>query len=141
MDRRTFLKDSAGCPFAIGAALPVAAATGQTGKDETRVERKFRKCRITVIETTFNEKIAKEYGAPNLGPCPFHKKGDTFVTDFGKPAGLCDEAWTAFSKYVFALSLGAEGFWPQWIEKPGISINSCNDGLRPTIFKLEAIEG
>ena len=25
-----------------------------------------------------------------------------------------------------------------WIRKPGVAICSCNDGLRPVIFKLEA---
>jgi uncharacterized repeat protein (TIGR04076 family) len=100
----------------------------------------MHKCRITVLETTFNEKLARQYGAPNLGPCPFHKAGQTFVTDFGKPAGLCDEAWTAFKHYVFALSLGAEGLWPEWIPQPGVSINCCNDGLRPVLFKIERIE-
>jgi uncharacterized repeat protein (TIGR04076 family) len=33
-----------------------------------------------------------------------------------------------------------EGFWPHWIPERHISINSCNDGLRPVIFKLEAIK-
>ena len=27
-----------------------------------------------------------------------------------------------------------------WIRKPGVAICSCNDGLRPVIFKLEATE-
>ena len=27
-----------------------------------------------------------------------------------------------------------------WIKKPGIAIVSCNDGLRPVIFKLETTD-
>ena len=27
-----------------------------------------------------------------------------------------------------------------WIRKPGVAICSCNDGLRPVIFKLEATD-
>ena len=28
------------------------------------------KCKLTVLETTFNERLAKEYGAPGIGKCP-----------------------------------------------------------------------
>ncbi|MDR0765242.1 MAG: TIGR04076 family protein [Synergistaceae bacterium] len=28
-------------------------------------------------------------------------------------------------------------YYDDWIEKPGIAICSCNDGLRPVIFKVE----
>ena len=27
-----------------------------------------------------------------------------------------------------------------WIKKPGVAIVSCNDGLRPVYFKLEATD-
>ena len=37
-----------------------------------------------------------------------------FYADYAKPEGFCDEAWKA--------------------------ICSCNDGLRPVIFKLEATD-
>lgn len=29
-------------------------------------------------------------------------------------------------------------YYKDWIKKPGVAICSCNDGLRPVIFKLEA---
>lgn len=114
-------------------------SAGAAAADPPR--RPMKKCRITVLETTFNEKLAKEYGAPGIGRCPFHKPGQTFVADFGKPDGLCDEAWLCMKHYVFALSLGVEGFWSQWIPRAGVSINTCNDGLRPVVFKIEQIEG
>ena len=44
-------------------------------------------------------------------------------------------------QYAFALAHGAgEGvfYYGDWIRKPGVAICSCNDGLRPVIFKLEA---
>ena len=40
-----------------------------------------------------------------------------------------------------ALAHGAENqlfYYKDWIKKPGVAICSCNDGLRPVIFKLEA---
>ena len=27
-----------------------------------------------------------------------------------------------------------------WIDKPGVAIAACNDGIRPVIFKLEATD-
>lgn len=57
--------------------------------------------------------------------------------------GLCDEAWKAIYQYVFALAHGAgEGlfYYGDWIRRPGVAICSCNDGLRPVIFKLETTE-
>lgn len=41
-------------------------------------------------------------------------------------------------QYVFALSHGSEQFYyGDWIDKEGIAICSCNDGIRPVIFKIE----
>lgn len=101
----------------------------------------MRDVRITVLKSTFDEELAKAYANPALGVCPFHKPGQEFLSKAGtQPEGLCDEAWTAFGKYAFALAHGSDGFWPGWIEKRNVAINSCNDGLRPVIFKLEAVE-
>lgn len=99
------------------------------------------KCRITVLETQFNERLAREYGVAGIGPCPFHKVGDVFVAGYAKPEGFCDEAWKAIQHYVFALVHGTTGtfFGDRWIRQEGVSINSCNDGLRPVIFKLERV--
>ena len=44
---------------------------------------------------------------------------------------------------MFALSHGAGEdvfYYGDWIRKPGIAICSCNDGLRPVIFKLESTD-
>ena len=102
----------------------------------------MQKCRITVLETTFNEKLAKKYGVANLGRCPLHKVGQVFETDYAKPENFCNEAWIAIHHYVFALVHGSTipFFCDKWIRKEGISINSCNDGFRPVLFKLERIK-
>lgn len=101
----------------------------------------MKKCRITVLKTGFEEELAREYGLPGIGRCPAHKVGDVFETYCDKPEGLCNEAWKAIGHYVFALSHGAERFFGDWIAKDGVAINSCNDGLRPVIFKIERLEG
>lgn len=101
----------------------------------------MKKIRYTVLKTTFNSEIAKEYGAENIGICPMHRESQQFIgIGERQPQGLCDEAWKAFSHYAFALVHGANGFWEDWIPERKISINCCNDGIRPVIFKLELIE-
>lgn len=101
----------------------------------------MKKVKITVLRKMFNEDLAKEYGVDGLTVCPMLKEGQVFYTDYAKPEGLCDEAWKAIYQYAFALSSGADQelfYYGDWIKTPGVAICSCNDGLRPVIFKLEA---
>lgn len=103
----------------------------------------MNKVKITVLKTTFDEELALEYGAEGLQACPMLKAGQVFYADYAKPEGFCDEAWKAIYQYAFALAHGAgKGvfYYGDWIRKPGTAICSCNDGLRPVIFKLEATE-
>lgn len=105
----------------------------------------MNKVKITVLKTTFDEGLSAEYGADGLGPCPMLKAGQEFLADYAKPEGFCDEAWKAIYQYVFALAhgVGSDGalfYFGDWIKKPGVAICSCNDGLRPVIFKLEATD-
>ncbi len=103
----------------------------------------MKQVKITVLKTTFDEDLAREYGAEGLTACPIQQAGQVFYADFAKPEGLCDEAWKAIYQYVFALAHGAgEGlfYYGDWIRQPGTAICSCNDGLRPVIFKLEATD-
>ena len=103
----------------------------------------MNKVKITVLKTTLDKELAQEYGAKGLTPCPMLQKGQVFYADYAKPEGFCDEAWKAVYQYAFALSHGAGKslfYYGDWIRKPGVAICSCNDGLRPVIFKLEATE-
>ena len=98
----------------------------------------MKRCRITVLKRHFDEELAKEYGSKGIGKCPMLKEGQIFYADYAKPDGFCDEAWKAIYQYVFALAHGSGQFYyGDWIEKPGVAICSCNDGLRPVIFKVE----
>ena len=97
----------------------------------------MKKCKIEVLKTTFDEELVKEYGCEGLGKCPMHRVGEVFFGDYAKPEGLCDEAWKAMYQYVFAISHGSNIFYyGDWIDKPGVAICSCNDELRPVIFKI-----
>lgn len=103
----------------------------------------MNKVKITVLKTTLDKELAAEYGAEGLTACPMMKEGQVFYADYAKPQGLCDEAWKAIYQYVFALAHGAWKdvfYYGDWTKKPGVAICSCNDGLRPVIFKLEATD-
>ena len=103
----------------------------------------MNKVKITVLKTTLNEELAKEYGIDGLTVCPMMKAGQIFYADYAKPEGFCDEAWKAIYQYVFALAHGSGKelfYFGDWIKVPGVAICSCNDGLRPVIFKLEATD-
>ena len=103
----------------------------------------MKKVKITILKTTLNEELAREYGAVGIKACPMMKEGDVFMADYAKPEGFCDEAWKAIYQYVFALAHGAGSdlfYYCDWIRKPGVAIVSCNDGLRPVIMKLEATD-
>ena len=103
----------------------------------------MKRCKITILKTTLDEELAKEYAAPGFTRCPMMREGQVFYADYAKPEGLCDEAWKAIYQYVFALAHGAGKepfYYGDWIKKPGVAICSCNDGLRPVIFKLEATD-
>ncbi|XBX04822.1 TIGR04076 family protein [Enterocloster clostridioformis] len=103
----------------------------------------MKKCKITILKTTLDQELAKEYGVPGLGACPMMKAGQVFYADYAKPDGFCDEAWKAIYQYVFALAhnSGKELFYfGDWVREPGVAICSCNDGLRPVIFKIEATD-
>ena len=103
----------------------------------------MKKVKITVLKTTLDVELAQEYGAKGLTACPMLQEGQVFYADYAKPDGLCDEAWKAIYQYVFALAHGMDNtlfYYGDWIRKPGVAICSCNDGLRPVIFKLEATD-
>jgi len=103
----------------------------------------MKKVRITILKTTLDEELVKEYGVEGLGSCPLMKKGQVFYGDFSKPDGFCDEAWKAIYQFVFALAHGAGAetlYYGDWVRTPGVAICSCNDGLRPVIMKLESTE-
>lgn len=103
----------------------------------------MKKCKITILKTTLDQELAEKYGVPGLEACPMMKEGQVFYADYAKPEGFCDEAWKAVYQYVFALAHnnGKEVFYfGDWVREPGVAICSCNDGLRPVIFKIEATD-
>ncbi len=103
-----------------------------------------KNCKLTILKTTVQEDLMKEYGVPTLTACTAMHEGQVFYTDkHRKPDGFCDEAWKAIYQYVFALCHGVDVWYTEnWIDKKhkNVAICSCNDGLRPVIIKVEAID-
>lgn len=103
----------------------------------------MKQVKITVLKRAFFEDIVGEYAMPNVKPCPIFEEGQVFYAGRGKPEGFCDTAWKCIFQYVFALQNGGgkEGFFfGDWIKEPNAAISSCNDGLRPVIFKIEGTD-
>ena len=101
----------------------------------------MKKVKITVLRSTFNEDLVRDYGMPGLKPCSVLKEGQVFYAGLGKPDGFCDGAWRTIHPYVFALANGAKQFYfNDRVRQPGVAIACCNDGLRPVFFKLEVTD-
>jgi uncharacterized repeat protein (TIGR04076 family) len=100
------------------------------------------KCTITVIKRTLHEDLAEQYvsdARPDFGQCSAFEDGQEFlIEEFPlKPEGFCDWAWADIHRDVVSVMFGAS--YP-WIRKSRTAITCCTDGLRPVVFKVEAIE-
>lgn len=87
----------------------------------------MKKCKLTILKTTLQESLAKEYGVPNLSICPLMKEGQVFYADCAGPEGFCDEAWKAIYQYAFALANGEEGwYYNGWIDPKHKGVAICS---------------
>lgn len=98
--------------------------------------------KITVLKKEFYPEFADQFltDGISVGPCPLLHEMDTFIYsgDAIMPVGFCPWAWIDVYKSVSSLSAGAS-YYP-WNNKNGMQIISCTDGIRPVIFKIEAID-
>jgi uncharacterized repeat protein (TIGR04076 family) len=96
------------------------------------------KCKITILQITFNENIAKTYSKDWLGPCTIFKEGQEFIINdpWTIPEGFCSTAWGDIFKNIQTICLG--GNFPS--KNEGVNISCCVDGVRPVIFKIERIK-
>lgn len=71
-----------------------------------------------------------------MGPCYVHEEGQEFaVRDGEMPEGFCSGAWVAIYPHILLLMMG--GNMPE--TESGIALGSCNDELRPMVFKIERL--
>jgi len=102
----------------------------------------MKKVKITVIKKELYLEFAEEYltDGIDVGTCPILNVGDEFLYEGGAemPAGLCPWAWIDIYRGVNALSAGAS--YTPWNKKDGLQILCCTDGIRPVVFKVEALD-
>jgi len=100
----------------------------------------IHKVKITVLRRFHPSEVFEI--SPVTSKTPFGKC-DTFedgqeliVENMNMPKGFCNTAWLSIYSNVRLLSLG---FDLPWFKEKGVAVNSCIDGFRPVIFKLERI--
>jgi len=101
-----------------------------------------KKVGITVIRKEFYPEFAENYitDGKEIGHCPILNVGDYFLFE-GRaemPDGFCPWAWIDIYRGVNALSAGAS-FTP-WNKQEGMQILCCTDGIRPVVFRVEALK-
>jgi uncharacterized repeat protein (TIGR04076 family) len=99
-------------------------------------------CKITVVKRTLNQDLIDQHVSEtrdSFGRCPVYEDGQEYVIEEFplKPDGFCDWAWADIHREVVAVMFGSS--YP-WIRQPGTAITCCTDGLRPVVFRVEAIE-
>ena len=101
--------------------------------------KNMRKVKITVIKQIVHEDLKERYETANHS-CEL-KLNQEFISINGlMPVGFCESAWQNVAPYVFALANGAKDFFDGWMKNPNTAVISCNDGIRPASFLLEAFD-
>ena len=96
----------------------------------------MKRCRITVLKRHLMRNWPRNTAPRESASVRCSRKAN-FYADYAKPDGSVMKRGGIY-QYVFALAPGSGQFYyGDWIEKPGVAICSCNDGLRPVIFKVE----
>jgi len=104
------------------------------------------KVKITVVKKLLLSEFLDEIDYTveenkNFGECSKFNVGDEFVLDSideFPPSGFCPWAWCDIQRDVAMILFGAE---PEPRMKNSHSMYaSCDEGLRPVIFKIERIE-
>lgn len=101
----------------------------------------MKKVKITVLKKEFYPDFAEEFlsDGKETGACSLLEVGDSFIFEGGAqmPEGFCPWAWIDIYNNVSAISSGAT--YCPWNKKDGLTIACCTDGIRPVVFKIEAI--
>ena len=101
-----------------------------------------KKIRITVLKAEVDQELEKKYAISNLGPCPWHQKGQVLYSDgIHQPENMCGVAWQFLAPSAESLSKG-ELLQPSgtWLKDDSVCVAACPGGVRPVIFLMEAID-
>ena len=100
----------------------------------------MKKCRITVMRAARYDDLIAKYENPIEHACEL-REGQTFIANgWQRPEGLCESAWESMSAFVMTLAHGGENLYSGWRKNPRSAMISCNDGVRPVSFLIEALE-
>jgi len=99
------------------------------------------KLKITILKRLDPHKMFDELPVTlkkSMGPCSVFHDGQVIHVDesLRMPEGFCETAWKNF--YHNIRTLGYGGNLP-FFEETNLAINSCTDGMRPVIFKIERV--
>ena len=101
---------------------------------------KIHKVKITVLKRFHPSEVFETSPVTIETPfeeCELFKEGKEFIVkNMSMPKGFCNTAWISIYSNIRLLSFG---FDLPWFKEKGVAVNSCIDGLRPVIFKLERI--
>lgn len=98
----------------------------------------MEKIKITVLRKANYIDLQKIYENPINTPCAVNEGQVFWAASEDKPQGLCESAWETMRPFVRELLRGGGNFFDGWLKNPRSVIVSCNDGLRPVTFYLEA---
>lgn len=102
----------------------------------------MKKVKITVMRIARYDDLIEKYENPIERPCGIERVGQIFISEnAAKPDDLCDSAWETMAPFVKALSDGETGLFDGWMKNERAVMLSCNDGLRPVSFYVEALDG
>lgn len=95
------------------------------------ITEKYR-CKITVLEKSFNESLYMKYPYGSASACGRLEEGQVFITEnrWDPPDGFCLWAWSDLQPMIHSVHSG--GDFPK--------VSCCTDGLRPVTFLLERNE-
>jgi uncharacterized repeat protein (TIGR04076 family) len=101
---------------------------------------KIHKVKITVLKRFHPSEVFETSPVTietPFGECELFKEGQEFIVEnMSMPKDFCNRAWISIYSNIRLLSFG---FDLPWFKEKGVAVNSCIDGLRPVIFKLERI--
>jgi len=97
------------------------------------------KLKITVLKRLDPQELFENFPVTPknpVKPCEVFEDGQVFYVNerIRMPEGFCETAWRNF--YHNIRTLGYDGELP-FFEETNVAINSCSDGMRPVIFKIE----
>lgn len=98
------------------------------------------KCKITVVRKALHEDLSKLYENPISISCPMNEGDIFYMNGYECPPGLCSSSWESIRPFALTLAHGGENLYDGWMKNPRSSVVSCNDGIRPVSFLIEALD-